>query len=89
MLKGVGSDSSVEDGGNRSLCGHRVDSDPASTRSTSPATDETLANGALALINVASALLGRQIEAQAAAFERDGGFTERLYATRQARRRAP
>jgi four helix bundle suffix protein len=60
-----------------------------STRSTTPTPDETLANGALALINVASALLGRQIEAQAAAFERDGGFTERLYATRQARRRAP
>jgi four helix bundle suffix protein len=60
-----------------------------STRSTTPAPDETMANGALALINVASALLGRQIEAQAAAFERDGGFTERLYATRQARRRSP
>jgi four helix bundle suffix protein len=61
-----------------------------STRSTkTPTPDETLANGALALINVASALLGRQIEAQATAFERDGGFTERLYATRQARRGPP
>jgi four helix bundle suffix protein len=58
---------------------HKVHSSP----------DETLANGALALINVASTLLGRQIEAQAAAFERDGGFTERLYATRQARRHTP
>jgi len=59
-----------------------------STRSTTPPPDETLANGALVLINVASALLGRQVEAQAIAFERDGGFTERLYATRQARRHA-
>ncbi len=61
----------------------------SSTPSTSPGPDEILANGALLLINVASALLDRQVAAQAAAFERDGGFTERLYATRQARRHAP
>jgi four helix bundle suffix protein len=36
---------------------------------------------------VATTLLGRQLEAQAAAFELEGGFTERLYRTRQARRR--
>ena len=47
---------------------------------------ETLANGALALIAVATSLLSRQLTAQAAAFEREGGFTERLYNTRQARR---
>ena len=72
---------------------NHTDSGAPSTRSTRstkpPAPDETLANGALALINVASTLLGRQIEAQAAAFQRDGGFTERLYATRQARRHTP
>ncbi len=59
----------------------------ASTQSTGSTLDEVLANGALLLINVASALLDRQVAARAAAFEQDGGFTERLYAARQARRR--
>ncbi len=45
------------------------------------------ANAALVLIGVAIALLDRQVAALAAAFERDGGFTERLYRIRQARRR--
>jgi four helix bundle suffix protein len=44
------------------------------------------ANAALVLIGVATALLDRQIAAQAGAFERGGGFTERLYRTRQDRR---
>lgn len=44
------------------------------------------ANAALVLVGVASTLLDRQVAAQAAAFETDGGFTERLYKTRQARR---
>jgi len=48
-----------------------------------------VANGALSLINLCVYLLGRQINAQAEAFEKDGGFTERLYRKRmQARRRA-
>lgn len=47
---------------------------------------EIAANAALVLIGVASALLDRQVAAQAAAFESVGGFTERLYKTRQARR---
>jgi len=47
---------------------------------------EISANAALVLIGVASALLDRQVSAQAAAFETEGGFTERLYRTRQARR---
>lgn len=47
---------------------------------------EALANGALALIMVASSLLDRQLAAQAAAFEKDGGFTERLYTHRRAER---
>ena len=50
---------------------------------------EISANAALVLIGVASALLDRQVAAQAAAFEKDGGFTERLYKTRQARRAQP
>lgn len=56
----------------------------ASTQSTFP---EIAANGALVLIAVATALLDRQMAAQAATFEKEGGFTERLYRTRtQARR---
>lgn len=56
-----------------------------STKSTYP---EIAANGALVLIKVASSLLSRQVQAQAAAFEKDGGFTERLYKTRSQKRRA-
>lgn len=48
---------------------------------------EIAANAALVLINVAVTLLDRQLAAQAAAFEREGGFTERLYRTRTAARR--
>lgn len=48
---------------------------------------ETAANAALVLIGVAIALLERQLSVQADAFERQGGFTERLYRVRQARRR--
>ena len=45
------------------------------------------ANAALSLLNLASHLLDRQLAAQADAFEKDGGFTERLYHRRtQARR---
>jgi len=50
---------------------------------------EIAANGTLALIAVACSLLDRQLAALAAAFEKDGGFTERLYRTRQQARRAP
>lgn len=51
---------------------------------TSP--EESAANPALTLIAVASALLDRQLRAQAESFSRDGGFTERLYRTRKAAR---
>jgi four helix bundle suffix protein len=44
------------------------------------------ANAALTLIAVASSLLDRQLAAQAAAFEKHGGFTERLHRVRTARR---
>jgi four helix bundle suffix protein len=40
------------------------------------------ANGVLVLLNVACVLLARQIDAQAAAFQKEGGFTERLYKAR-------
>ena len=49
---------------------------------------ELSANAVLVLIGVACALLDRQIAAQAAAFEQEGGFTERLYRVRQDRRRS-
>ena len=48
---------------------------------------EIAANAALVLIGVACALLDRQILAQAEAFVEEGGFTERLYRVRTARRR--
>ncbi|MCG3149859.1 MAG: hypothetical protein PCFJNLEI_03324 [Verrucomicrobiae bacterium] len=54
-----------------------------STMSTYP---EIAANAALVLILVAVSLLDRQLAAQAAAFENEGGFTERLYRVRSQRR---
>jgi four helix bundle suffix protein len=47
---------------------------------------ELAANAALVLIGVAMALLDRQVAAQAAAFEQEGGFTERLHRVRTAKR---
>ena len=55
-----------------------------SMKSTYP---ELAANAALVLLGVACALLDRQIEAQAAAFTEEGGFTERLHRIRTERRR--
>jgi four helix bundle suffix protein len=46
-----------------------------------------VANAALSLLNLACHLLDRQLAAQAAAFEAEGGFSERLYRVRTARRR--
>ena len=57
-----------------------------STRSNSEPVESVAANAALTLIDVASSLLDRQLAAQAAAFEKEGGFTERLHRTRTARR---
>jgi len=57
-----------------------------STPSTSSNYPEIAANAALVLIAVACGLLDRQIAAQAAAFEQEGGFTERLHCVRTARR---
>jgi four helix bundle suffix protein len=56
----------------------------SSKKSTYP---EIAANAAHVLIGVTTSLLDRQLAAQAAAFEREGGFTERLYRVRQDRRR--
>lgn len=43
---------------------------------------EVAANGILVLLRVICTLLDRQIQAQAKAFEEEGGFTERLYKVR-------
>jgi four helix bundle suffix protein len=59
----------------------------SSTRSI-PTYPEIAANAALVLIAVACSLLDRQLAAQAAAFEKEGGFTERLYNRRQSTRRS-
>ena len=64
---------------------------PLSTQSTTsalstPGFSEIAANGVLVLLAVACTLLDRQLAAQAQAFENDGGFTERLYRVRSARR---
>lgn len=58
-------------------------STPLSTPSTYP---EIAANAALTLLAVACSLLDKQIAAQAAAFETEGGFTERLYRVRTQKR---
>jgi four helix bundle suffix protein len=47
---------------------------------------EIAANAAHVLVGVACALLDRQVERLAADFEREGGFTERLYRVRRRRR---
>ncbi|MBN2013142.1 four helix bundle protein [candidate division KSB1 bacterium] len=58
-----------------------------SSRSVSSIYSEIAANAVLILIVVAISLLDRQLAAQAEAFEKEGGFTERLYRTRQKRRK--
>lgn len=66
--------------------GSTVRAGPCSSVSPQSLPAVLAANGALSLLNVCVPLVGRQLDAQAAAFESEGGFTERLYKTRQARR---
>jgi four helix bundle suffix protein len=47
-------------------------------------TPTLVANAALSLLNLCCHFLDRQLAAQADAFEKDGGFTERLYRVRSA-----
>lgn len=51
-----------------------------------PSSAELVANAALSLLNLACYLLAKQIAAQGEAFVEEGGFTERLYRVRSARR---
>jgi four helix bundle suffix protein len=48
---------------------------------------ELAANAALSLLNLCCYLLDRQLQTQAATFEKEGGFTERLYRVRSERRK--
>jgi four helix bundle suffix protein len=50
---------------------------------------QLVANAGLSLLNLCCYLLDRQLAAQAATFEKEGGFTERLYRVRNARRNWP
>jgi len=51
-----------------------------------PSSATLVANAALSLLNLCCYFLDRQLAAQAAAFENEGGFTERLYRVRRERR---
>jgi len=57
-------------------------------RVSSVGSSTLVANAALSLLNLGCHLLDRQLAAQAQAFEKDGGFTERLYRIRNQRRRS-
>jgi len=54
-----------------------------------PSSAQLVANAALSLLNLCCHLLHRQLAAQAAAFEKEGGFTERLYRIRSEVRAKP
>jgi four helix bundle suffix protein len=56
-------------------------------RSQSVSSSALVANAALSLLNLCCYLLDRQLAAQAQTFEREGGFTERLYRIRSQKRR--
>jgi four helix bundle suffix protein len=64
----------VKEERDRGLCGQE--------HSSTNTYQEIAANAALVLLNVACGLLDLQLAAQAAAFETEGGFTERLYHAR-------
>jgi len=72
--------------GRHGRCGQSTTS-TLSMSSTSSTYPEIAANAALVLIAVACSLLDRQIAAQSRAFEDEGGFSERLYRVRTARRK--
>jgi four helix bundle suffix protein len=77
--------SDKSDPSDRSDASDRSDkSDPYGIAKASP---EVAANTLICLINQASFLLGRQLQSLERQFLEEGGFTERLYRERQARRR--
>lgn len=76
-------------GGQAGLGGQDSESSTVSTMSTKSTElyPELSANAALTLLAVACTLLDRQVARLAADFENEGGFTERLYRVRTAKRR--
>lgn len=78
----------------RELCRERLGDGPgglgmptgSSGSSSSTFYPELSANAGLTLATVAGYLLDRQVQALAASFENEGGFTERLYRVRTQRR---
>lgn len=74
--------------GQNGRAGQIEEKSTGSTPSTKSSYPEIAANAALVLIAVACSLLDRQLAAQATAFEQEGGFTERLYKVRTARRKS-
>lgn len=79
-------------GGQHGLDGQNGPIEPSTTsmpsmKSTKSSYPEIAANAALTLIAVACSLLDRQVAAQAADFEAKGGFSERLYRTRNRARK--
>lgn len=71
--------------GRSGLCGRNGQGSASIQSSTYP---EIVANAALVLIAVACSLLDRQIAAQSKAFEKEGGFSERMYRVRTSRRKS-
>lgn len=79
--------------GRNGQCGQNAEMQPLSTESTASTLStkiypELSANAALVLLTVACTLLDRQVERLAQDFEKEGGFTERLYKVRTAKRRS-
>jgi four helix bundle suffix protein len=78
----------------RELCRERVGDGPSGlgtsigSSGSTPSTfyPELSANAGLTLTTVAGYLLDRQVQALATSFEKEGGFTERLYRVRTQRR---
>lgn len=83
----------AKSGGPFGLSGQMLEKSTKSTESTMSTKSTELypelsANAALTLLAVACALLDRQVARLAADFETEGGFTERLYRVRTAKRRS-
>ncbi len=78
----------VRDERNRGLRGQNGQGRQGAIKSTTTIDSEIAANAALVLLAVACSLLDRQLATQAATFEAEGGFTERLYRVRSGLRSA-
>jgi len=77
---------SIAEGSHGPLCCSRRSVRVGESPGASVSSAEPVANAALSLLNLCCYLLDRQLAAQATAFEKEGGFTERLYRTRRRQR---